>query len=207
MRSANPPLDSDIRGSEAPHSLRRHFVSYRKILSVVAALLAISSTDVLAQAKGGVGSFTPGYTGLGPVIGLGGIGDASVAIGGRFERAIKDLPSMGNGILGFGIDVNYYSYSRTFPAGYRESWSYMPIGFSANYHFRLDDREWDPFLGIGLGYSIESVSGGGIGYSASSGLYLIARAGARYFFSPGMAVQADVGAGAATLSLGLIFKL
>ncbi len=178
-------------------------MSYRKTLSLLAALLAMSSTDSLAQAKGGGTGFTPGYTGLGPVIGLGGINGANLAIGGRFEHAIKDLPSMGNGILGFGIDVNYYSYS-TGVLSNHASWSYMPIGFSANYHIRLDDREWDPFVGLGLGYEIVSVSGFG---SASSGLYLIARAGARYFFSPNMAVQADVGAGAATLSLGLIFKI
>ncbi len=181
-------------------------MSYRKTLSVLAALLAISSTDARAQAKGGVTGFTPGYTGLGPAIGLGNIGGAGLAIGGRFEYAIKDLPDMGGGVLGLSVDVNYYSYSQGFTGG-RASWSYMPIGVAANYHIKVDNREWDPFIGLGLGYSIASVSGGGTVYSASSDLYFIARAGVRYFFSPKMAVQADVGAGAATLSLGLIFKL
>lgn len=180
-------------------------MSTRKTLSVLTALLALSATDARAQAKGGSG-FVPGYTGLGPAIGIGGIGSASMAIGGRFERALKDLPDMGNGVLGLSVDVNYYSYSRGFIGG-RASWSYMPIGVAANYHIKLDNREWDPFVGLGLGYSIASVSGGGGVYTASSDLYFIGRAGVRWFFSDKMALQADVGAGAATLSIGLIFKI
>ena len=37
----------------------------------------------------------------------------------------------------------------------------------------------------------------------SSGIYAIGRAGARYFFSPSMAAYGDVGAGGATLNVGL----
>jgi hypothetical protein len=41
----------------------------------------------------------------------------------------------------------------------------------------------------------------------SSGIYFIGKAGARYFFNPKMAAYGDVGAGAATLNLGLMFRL
>lgn len=160
-----------------------------------------------SPSKSGRG-FEVGNTGLGPVIGFGGIGDASLAFGGRLEYALKELPDLGGGILGIGLDANYYSYSRQYAGfGGDVSWSYMPIGASANYHFKLDDRAWDPFLGLGLGYDIASVSGGGATYTASSALYFIGRAGVRYFFADRAAFQLDAGAGAATLSFGVIFKM
>ena len=82
--------------------------------------------------------------------------------------------------------------------GYSWSYKYIPIGVTANYHFKLDEPKIDPFVGLGLGYNVISCSvtgtfNGDCGYS--SGIYAIARAGARYFFSPKMAVYGDVGAG------------
>jgi hypothetical protein len=140
------------------------------------------------------------------VIGVGGLGGASIAFGGRYEHAIKELPGLGDGILGFSLDADYYSYSTQFIGG-GVSWHYLPIGAAANYHFKLDDRKWDPFLGLGLGYAIASVSGGGTTYTANSGLYFIGRAGVRYFYADKVAFQLDAGAGAATLSFGVIFRM
>ena len=180
-------------------------------LLVLVACVATSAQAAAAQAKGASApAFGVGYTDFGAVLGLGGIGSASASFGGRFEHAIKPLPGMGNGILGIQAAFDYYSWSAGF-TGYSWSYKYIPVGVTANYHFKLDEPKIDPFVGLGLGYNIISCSvasgtfNGDCGYS--SGIYVIARAGARYFFSPNMALYGDVGAGGATLNLGVTFKL
>jgi hypothetical protein len=189
----------------------------RHVLRVLVAVgcVVVAAQPAVAQARGGAGSFHPGYTDIGPVIGLGGIGGANVAIGGRFEHAIQNLPSMANGVLGIQVGADYYSWSaHAGGPNFAYSWSikYLPIGVTMNYHFKLDEPKLDPFVGLGLGYDIVSchVSGtftgvGDCGYD--SGLYLIARGGVRYFFAPAMALYGDVGAGGATLNVGLMFKM
>ena len=89
-----------------------------------------------------------GYTDIGPVVGLGGIGGASASFGGRFEHAIKPLPDLGNGMLGIQAAFDYYSWSTDF-TGYSWSYKYIPIGVTANYHFKLDEPKIDPFVGAG----------------------------------------------------------
>ncbi len=188
-------------------------VSQRALKMLVAvACLATISQPAAAQARGGVGSFHPGYSDIGPIIGLGGINGASIAIGGRFEHGIQSLPSMANGTLGFQLGLDYWSWSRIVegPPGVFYTWriTYLPIGATFNYHFKLDEPKLDPFVGLGLGYDIVNCSGGVSGACGyDSGLYLIARGGIRYFMNPGMALYGDVGAGAAALNVGLMFKL
>lgn len=147
-----------------------------------------------------------GYTDIGAVVGLGGIGSASLSIGGRFERVIREMPDLGNGTIGIGVSADMYSYD-AFWFKYR----YIPIGVTANYHFNLENKKIVPFVGLGLGYSILSCSydgpTGGIDICPNSAIYFIGRAGARYFFRDNMALYGDVGAGAATLNVGLTFKL
>jgi len=171
---------------------------------VAIACLAMAAQTAAAQAKPAY--FTTGYTDIGPTVGLGNLGSASASFGGRFEHAIKPLPDMGNGMLGIQVGAEYYSWSNPF-----FSYKYIPIGVTANYHFKLDEPKIDPFVGLGLGYNIVSCNGTGafgtIDCGYSSGIYAIARAGARYFFSPSMALYGDVGAGGATLNVGLMFKI
>ena len=164
---------------------------------IVLGCVALSAQSAAAQ------GFHAGYTDIGPTIGIGGINGASLAIGGRFEHGFKQLPDLGNGTLGIMISADYYSYDAF--GGY--SLKYIPIGATVNYHFNLDEKKFDPFLGVGLGYYVHSCSGcpGNFGYASS--IYFIGRAGARYFFNPKFAAYADVGAGAATLNVGLMFKL
>jgi hypothetical protein len=167
----------------------------------VAAAVAMAPKGSAAQDTEG---FTLNYTDIGVVVGLGGIGDASLAFGGRFEKAIKSVPDLGNGIIGIQVGADYYSWSGP---GY--DWSYIPIGATANYHFDLENNKIDPFLGAGLGYSIISCDYSGIGLGdlcSDSALYFIGKAGIRYFLSR-LALYADVGAGAATLNVGAMFKV
>ena len=190
--------------------MRRMAARHGSVLALAAAALAMAAVPAAAQMKGGAANFSMGYTDVGPVVGIGGIGSASASFGGRFEHAIKPLPDLGNGTLGIQAAFDYYSWGQDF-VGYSWSYKYIPIGVTANYHFKLDEPKIDPFIGAGLGYNIVSCSGTGAfgsftcGYS--SGIYFIGRVGARYFFAPKMALYADAGAGGAAFNVGLMFKV
>ena len=170
------------------------------VLVGTSALLAVTATSAAAQVS-------VGYTDVGGVIGIGNLGNASVAFGGRFEHVFKKLPDLGNGLLGIELSADVYSYSNsTF------SFRYIPFGGTANYHFHIDPKnKVDLFLGAGLGFLATSCSYSGSGTTGCGGfnsnLYFIGRAGGRYFFTPTLAAYADLGAGAATVNLGLTFKL
>jgi len=182
----------------------------RKAAAFVMAIaaMAVTAQSATAQAKASGGAFGVGYTDIGVVVGLGGVGSASASFGGRFEHGFKALPDMGNGILGFQVAADYYSWSGGAGLG-SYSWKYIPIGATINYHFKLDEPKIDPFVGAGLGYQVITCDAPGLpsGYCSNSAIYFIGRAGARYFFSPNMSLYGDVGAGGATLNLGVMFKI
>jgi hypothetical protein len=175
----------------------------RKLSLLAVAVAGLSMVAAPANAQ-----FAPGYTGIGPTIGLGGIGSASIAFGGRLEHGIKTLPDLGSGILGVEFSFDYYSWNCNGP-GYTCRAKYVPFGATANYHFKIESNDkWDPFLGLGLGYETVSCSYSGVGNCGySSALYFIGRAGVRYFFEPRTALYADLGAGAATLNVGVMWSL
>jgi hypothetical protein len=185
--------------------------SNRNVPRLLLALTCVASSAGAAAAQtpaAGAPIFGMGYTDIGAVIGVGGVGSASASFGGRFEHAIKALPDLGNGMLGIQAAFDYYSWSGGTGLG-TYSWKYIPIGVTANYHFRVSEPKIDPFVGLGLGYQYITCDAPGLGsgYCSSSAIYFIGRAGARYFFSPKMVVYGDVGAGGATLNLGVMFKL
>jgi hypothetical protein len=144
-----------------------------------------------------------GYSDVGVVVGIGNLNDANLAFGGRYENIFKRLRDLGNGLLGFHVSADVYSY------GNNATVRVIPIGATMNYHFPIDPaNKVDLFLGAGLGINTISCSGFGPGgCGRSSGLYVIGRAGGRFFFTPRTALYGDLGAGAATLNLGLTFKL
>ena len=184
--------------------MRHSLIRKASAMLAVVAAMTFSAQSAGAQAKSAPGFFGVGYTDIGPALGIGGIGEASASFGGRFEHAFKNLPDMGNGILGIEASFDYYSYS--VPAF---SYSDIPIGVTANYHFKVSEPKWDPFIGAGLGYQIISCDYKGVidEGCADSGIYPIIRGGVRYFFKPNMAGYADAGAGYGALHLGLMFKL
>ncbi len=168
-----------------------------RIAAIVAALAAFARP---AAAQEG---FRLGYTDVGATIGVGGIGSASVAIGLRGEHALRSMPDLGDGVLGVQVGLDYYSWGEP---GFK--WTYVPIGATANYHFQLENTKLDPFVGVGLGYSIVSCDYSGFGdLCANSSLYFIGRAGGRYFVNEKVALYGDVGAGAATLNLGVTMRV
>jgi hypothetical protein len=179
------------------------------MLALVGAWALAGASPAFAQKKtvsSGTGSkaFPVGYTDIGPTVGLGGLGQASLAIGGRFERGFRAMPEFNNGTLSFEIGADWYHYSNSF-VGVNYSFTYIPISATVNYHFPLTDARFDPFVGLGLGYENISTSFAGSGYS--SGIYFVGRAGMRYRWKPNLSLYGDLGAGAATLNVGLMWKM
>ena len=173
------------------------------------AVRLVALASIVGTSAGQAQGIALGYKDLGAVVGLGGIGEASIALGGRFERVFKALPDMGDGLLGIQVGVDWWSWD--FDSDY--SVSYIPIGVTANYHFKMENKKWDPFLGAGLGYSNVNASCPDIfpgvdpcrGYD--SGIYFITKGGVRYFMNTNMALYADVGVGAASLNIGVVWKM
>jgi hypothetical protein len=174
--------------------MQRMFVKLSGLIAIAAA------TAVPAQAQ-----VSKGYSDVGFVLGIGNLGGANIAFGGRYENIFKRLPGLANGLLGFEVSADVYSFGR----GNNSSVRYIPIGATLNYHFPIDpSNNVDLFLGGGLGFQNVSCSNFGnnnCGYS--SGVYVIGRAGGRYFLTPKLALYGDLGSGAATINLGLTFKL
>ena len=171
----------------------------------VAVLLALPMQRAQAQVA-------LGYTDVGGVLGLGNVGNATISFGGRFEHVFRKLPDIGDGLLGIGVSADFYSYSSR-SGQYSSSVKVVPIGATVNYHFKIDPKKkLDAFIGAGLGYQVISCSYNGPGvtgvnFCSNGTVYFIGRIGGRYFLKPNMALYADAGAGSATLSVGLTFKL
>jgi len=168
---------------------------HKKLLGLagIAALSAVTATQSIAQVS-------KGYSDIGFVVGLGNIEGANVALGGRYENVFKNLPDLGNGMLGFMVSADVYSFEKV---------RYIPIGATMNYHFRIDpSNKVDLFLGAGLGFRSVSCSNfANNDCGNNSALYVIGRAGGRYFLQPNLALYGDLGAGASTVNIGLTFKL
>jgi hypothetical protein len=201
---AIPDSSTPSPGTLMNPRVRRSARALALALTLPALAVAIASQTVQAQTASTTSHFKVGYTDIGPTVGLGGIGDAGLAFGGRFERGIKALPDLGNGVLGIEASVDIWSYNNRF-VGTDYDWRYINFGLTANYHFEVKGNpRIDPFLGLGLGNSTVDTDFAG---DYSSGLYFIGRAGVRYFYKPRLALYADAGAGASTLNLGVMFGL
>lgn len=148
--------------------------------------------------------FPVGAMDVGPTVGLGNIGSAGIAFGGRFERGIRTMPQFGGGTLGIQASVDIWQYNNSF-VGVDYDFRYIALGVTANYHFPIKSNpKLDPFVGLGLGNSSVSTDFTG---SYSSGIYFIGRAGVRYYYKPRLALYADAGAGAATINVGAMFSI
>ena len=175
----------------------------RKLVGLMAVALLVA-----APARQAAAQLEKGYTDLGVVVGFGNTGEAGISFGGRFERVIKDLPSLGGGTLGIQASVDYWGYDYL---NYY-SYSYLPIGVTANYHIKLENKKIDLFGGAGLGYNIISCSYDGPGtvgvdLCEDGSVYFIVKGGARYFMTPKVALYGDIGTGASSINVGLMFRI
>jgi hypothetical protein len=143
----------------------------------------------------GLAQFTNGHSYLGPHIGLSAYGSA-IDIGVNFEGPVTDAGKVGSGIIGVAgrLDYAHFDFGITV----------ITISGIANYHFALDDRKFDPFVGLGLAYTNIS---GDYAFSYGSGIYLVGNEGMRYFISPGFALRLMLGLNTAFLTVGVDWTL
>lgn len=103
----------------------------------------------------------------------------------------------GESALGFGASIDRFAQ-----AG---SYRVMTLAGFVNYHFGMSEESaLDPFVGLGLGYTNVSLSALDVSYS--SGFLFNPRAGVRWFLTPSLAVQGDVGYGVGYAGLGAAVK-
>lgn len=170
----------------------------RKLSAALLAAFVVAFFAPKANAQ-----FENGKNYIGPHIGLSGVGSA-LTLGADYERGITSPGEVGPGIIGIGGLFDYYSYDyfQTVKV------TYIDLGVSGMYHFVLDNKKWDPFLGLVLGYEITSWSNTYFGYVEPSvgGFMLGGSAGIRYFLSDQWALQARVGFGFYILAVGVDYK-
>ena len=165
---------------------------------LVIALLVFGISSSYAQ-------FTPQRNYLGPSIGFSFLG-STPQFGINYEHSM-DVENFGR--IGIGGVFRYWSYSSG-------NWSYTDvlIGVQGNYHFKLENNLFDPWLGLTLAYDSGTVSWdgpSGIPYSEPTygGLFFGINAGGRYWVSPQVGISARFGLGSLSygaLDLGVDFK-
>src|SRR4051812_9259871 len=174
--------------------------------TLTTALALFVFTAFLSPRAASAQGFAKGSTFLGPHIGLAAFGSAP-AFGANLEFGVTEPGKAGPGIIGVAGRLDYFGFSDVY---YKYTW--IAVGVFANYHFAMDAKMWDPFLGLGLGYQNVSVSAQGDDnpFSTSawgSGVYFAGNAGIRYFFSPNFAARAQLGFGITYLVVGVDFGL
>ena len=175
------------------------------LLSVLVVFIASMSFGQMAYKKGDqVINLGIGLGGFAGVYGSGGI-----AITGGYEYGVNENISLG-GVVG------YSSSSEDFGGNYGWKYTYILIGARGAYHLDLfHNPNIDTYGGILLGYNIVSSKATGTyinygygNYSASASfLEFGAFIGGRYYFSPKLAVQAELGYGLGILNVGIAYKL
>ena len=192
---------------QLPGLIFQHFLintMNKRLLSFFAATLLFTSAVLVSNARA---QFTNGSLYLGPEIGLGLGYGGGIVIGGMIESPITNPGTVGPGRLAIAVRIDYWSWSD----GYY-SLTYIPLGAYCDYHFILNDPKWDLFVGLGLGYAIINQSFNGpqgfpLNYPSSSGVFITAQVGARYFFSPNIDVRAEYGLSYLPLGVGVDFRL
>jgi hypothetical protein len=170
-----------------------------------------------ASAASAQDGFDINYMDFGPVVGVGGIHGGGFSLGGRFEKAIVDLPQA-NGVLGLSVGVDYYNYSPDvdpFDVFDDEDFgvTVVPITVMVNYHFKFPSQpKLDVFAGAGFGYERISVNCeiNGIDFCDdnvfNSGALGAFHGGIRYFWRDGMAAFAEATNFTGALTVGVMFK-
>jgi hypothetical protein len=187
----------------------------RILLISLLLILALSiSFGQIAYKKGDqVGSV---MIGLGSFIYASGASSSMPPISVAYDYGYNENISLGGLISYTGASETYqtYSYNGGFnyvPVTAKWSWSYIIIGARGAYHYDLlHNDKIDTYGGLMLGYEIVSESTDNTAYpvsGSSSALLFSGYVGARYYFTPNLAAQAELGFGLALLNIGVAYKL
>lgn len=113
------------------------------------------------------------------------------------------------GIVGYSASSEEWSWGKW-------SYSYIVIAATGNYHFLETSKNLDAYAGIGLGYTIVSSSytskAGYENYNwnwSAGGSYFgyDFHVGARYYFTPKLAVMGELGYGFGIFRVGISYKI
>ena len=144
--------------------------------AIIVAVLFIAPQFSSAQ-------FVNGHIYLGPhltfVEGAGG----SLVLGANLEVPLTQPGSAGPGMFALAPRVDFL---------FATGGPYVGAAILANYHFKLDDAKWDPYLGVGASFIFSPFTG-----------YVAFNAGGRYFLNSSMALRALVG----TMWSGFMFTI
>jgi hypothetical protein len=184
---------SDEISSTYTNQTQRRTIMIRKLSAAMLAVMMVAFFASNASAQ-----FEKGKNYIGARIGFGAIG-FGFSLGADYEYGITNPNEVGPGRIGIGGTLDWSHYSS---GVYGVTW--IPISVLGYYHLDLDNKNLDPFAGIGLGYWI--VSSSPSGYTYSSGIEPVGQLGVRYFFQPNLAAQARIGFGASALSVGIDYK-
>lgn len=176
----------------------------KKLFLVVVALTMVSSMMF------GQLAYKASDRNVSAVIGLGGFagvyGTSSMpAIAASYEMGLNENISVG-GILGYTGSEESNSFVKV-------DYSYILIGARGAYHYDLlHNEKIDTYGGIMLGYNIVSstVTTTIPGFNAAASSSYLAFGGfigGRYYFTPQLAAQAELGYGIGLLSVGVSYKL
>lgn len=120
------------------------------------------------------------------------------------EVGVTDEISVGGSVAYSGAKYTYYNANY-----YTYKYNAWFIALRGAYHFDLDNKKLDPYLGASLGYVVVSVSGdGGYGYNIGSGAGYGAFGGVRYYVKPNLGLNAELGYSSFSfLNIGVSFRL
>lgn len=176
----------------------------KNLFLVVVAIVLVSSTMFGQIAFKNDDTNISGLLGIGGF--AGGYGTSTLpALAAAYEMGITENISVG-GIVGYTGTEEDFGFGKA-------EYSYILIGARGAYHYDLlHNEKIDTYGGIMLGYNIVSssvtTSFPGFGFSAS-GNYLAFGGfiGGRYYFTPQLAAQAELGYGIGLLTVGVSYKL
>lgn len=176
----------------------------KNLFLVVVALVLVSSMMF------GQIAYKAGDQNVSAVVGLGGFagvyGTSSMpAIAASYEMGLNENISVG-GIVGYTGSEESNSFVKV-------EYSYILVGARGAYHYDLlHNEKIDTYGGIMLGYNIVSSTVTstfpGFGAAASSSYLAFGGfIGGRYYFTPQLAAQAELGYGIGLLTIGVSYKL
>jgi Outer membrane protein beta-barrel domain len=184
-----------------------------KSISVAIVLCALAATFVrTASAADNAFQLSDKVVSAGLGVGLSGLYGSSTLppIFVAFETGINATPKK----FTVGGLFAYAGSSEEFGFG-KWSYTYIIIEGRGAYHFLENNKQFDAYGGVGIGYNIVSSSVTytdpnvrPFGFSASGSYFIFdIFAGGRYYFAPSWAALAEVGYGVGFLRLGISHKI
>lgn len=197
---------------------KRMLIRAAALTALLAALFAPNARAQSTVAKGdnlfsiGVGAAPNYYSGFYTSYNVG----SSLGLYLRYAKATN--LEVGPGVLTLGGMVGVsrarYRYDG-FGASYRHTWTNIPVLFVGEYHYDFDVPQLDTYVGLGLGFRLESynhkvVSGSGAaetagdygGVDAAGAFYM----GGAYYFNDQLAAFLELGRGVTLVSIGVTAK-